>query len=49
MGRDYEAGIGSVGFDNKAIRLGFIRKVYGILTVQLSTTFGAVLAVTLTK
>ncbi|XP_027203900.1 glutamate NMDA receptor-associated protein 1 lifeguard isoform X1 [Dermatophagoides pteronyssinus] len=32
------------GFGSKAVRLGFIRKVYGILSVQLAITFGFVVA-----
>ncbi|KPM04572.1 lifeguard-like protein [Sarcoptes scabiei] len=40
-----EAGYdGFEGFSNKAIRLGFIRKVYGILSIQLAITFGFVFA-----
>ncbi|OTF73177.1 hypothetical protein BLA29_001265 [Euroglyphus maynei] len=42
-----EAGYGDQfeGFGSKAVRLGFIRKVYGILSVQLTITFGFVLAI----
>lgn len=44
-----EAGYGDAAnfenaFSSKAIRMGFIRKVYGILSVQLAITFGFVLA-----
>ncbi|XP_046920356.1 glutamate NMDA receptor-associated protein 1 lifeguard isoform X2 [Dermatophagoides farinae] len=42
-----EAGFGDQfeGFSSKAVRLGFIRKVYGILSVQLAITFGFVFAI----
>lgn len=36
-------------FDDKKIRLGFIRKVYSILSLELFLTFGAVLAVTFVR
>lgn len=51
---DMEGGQGVVDddynvFSDKTIRLGFIRKVYGILSIQLIVTFGAVLVGTTTK
>lgn len=36
-------------FEDKRIRLGFVRKVYGILSLELFLTFGAVLAVTFVR
>ena len=34
---------GGRGFSDKAIRRGFIRKVYGILSLQLMVTFGIIM------
>lgn len=45
MGHDVEdplAGSGGFEFSDKSIRQGFIRKVYGILMVQLLFTFGLI-------
>lgn len=49
MGSDVETGTAGTelsAFGDKAIRLAFIRKVYGILSVQLMVTFAPVLGVT---
>ena len=40
------AGTGGLGFSDKAVRRGFIRKVYGILTLQLLVTFGIIMMFT---
>ena len=37
---------GGRGFSDKAIRRGFIRKVYGILSLQLMVTFGIIMLFT---
>ena len=37
---------GGIGFSDKAIRRGFIRKVYGILSLQLIVTFGIIMLFT---
>lgn len=37
---------GGMGFSEKAIRRGFIRKVYGILSLQLIVTFGIIMLFT---
>ena len=37
---------GGMGFSDKAIRRGFIRKVYGILSLQLFVTFGIIMLFT---
>jgi len=46
-GRGSGAGAGGFGgFSDKAIRRGFIKKVYGILSLQLLLTFGIIMAFT---
>lgn len=50
MGNDVEMGTTTVdglgAFGDKAIRMAFIRKVYGILSVQLLVTFAPVIGIT---
>ena len=40
---------GMGAFEDKAIRIGFVRKVYMLLSVQLAITFGGVLTTTLIR
>lgn len=40
---------GMNAFDDKAVRRGFVRKVYLLLSAQLSITFGGVLTTTLIR
>jgi len=42
----FAGGTGGGGFGEKAVRRGFIRKVYGILTIQLLVTFGIIMMFT---
>jgi len=45
-GNGFRGSSGFAGFDDKAVRRGFIKKVYGILSIQLLLTFGMIIMFT---